>query len=160
MIPRSSVGLRQRVGIAIALILVAASCGDGRGSDAEQESSWGSLAVGPAVPNGGDEALIGGVLTLDGNCTAVETGTESVLLVWPADRTTPVQEEGSISFETLDGELHTLSYGNDVTFAGGGSSVDEGGLPAAAWIERIDWVAEPEQSCVENSRWSITDFVP
>ncbi|MCH7669876.1 MAG: hypothetical protein IIB04_01235 [Acidobacteria bacterium] len=64
MILRSFVGLRHWVGIAMVVILVAAGCGDGSKNDAEGESSWGPLAVGPAVPNGGDEALIGGVLAL------------------------------------------------------------------------------------------------
>jgi hypothetical protein len=42
-----------------------------------------------------------------------------------------------------------------VTFAGGGSSVDEGGMEAEDWVAALEWVSEPPPACVTDTRWVI-----
>ena len=46
-----------------------------------------------------------------------------------------------------------------VSFGGGGTSVEEGGRPAQDFLSEIDWVAEPDFSCVADTRWFIGDLI-
>jgi hypothetical protein len=107
----------------------------------------------------GGEALIQGTLRITDDCVFLDEQGDDVLLVWPADRTTWTPETRTISFERTDGQAVLLADGNEVTFGGGGSSVDEGGMEPEDWVAAIEWVSEPPSACVTDTRWSIGDLV-
>ncbi|MBA2337046.1 MAG: hypothetical protein H0V96_04685 [Acidimicrobiia bacterium] len=80
---------------------------------------------------------------------------QSVLVVWPSEGTTWKSESRVIEYN--DGERTVeLADGAEVSFGGGGDSVDEGGLTASEWVASIDgWVSEPDPSCSADVRWFV-----
>lgn len=84
---------------------------------------------------------------------------DDVLLVWPADRTTWNARARTVTFENFDGTTVTVGDGDEVEMGGGGTSVDEGGLPGAEWLASIEWVAPPDPSCVTDTRWGVGDIL-
>jgi hypothetical protein len=164
----SHIGRRIGVAVVVAVALVALACGDdtdeaGTAGAADRAAtnpgqSWGPLSV-VAGAGSGDEALIQGTLRITDDCVLLNEQGDDVLLVWPADRTTWMPETGTISFERNDGQTVPLADGDEVTFGGGGSSVDEGGMEAEDWVASLEWVSEPPSACVTDTRWSIGDAV-
>jgi hypothetical protein len=162
--------LWRRTGVAVVLTaaLAAAACGDdtdetGTAGVADPTVSnpgqpWGPLSVVPGAGSGA-EALIQGTLRITDDCVFLDERGDDVLLVWPADRTTWTPETGTISFDRTDGQAVPLRDGDEVTLAGGGSSVDEGGMEAADWVAALEWVSEPPLACVTDTRWVIGDLV-
>ncbi|MGH9113876.1 MAG: hypothetical protein ACRDZN_16490 [Acidimicrobiales bacterium] len=162
--------LWRRTGVAafLAAALAAAACGDdtdetGTAGSADPTVSnsgppWGPLSVVPGAGSGA-EALIQGTLRMTGDCVFLDERGDDVLLVWPADRTTWTPETGTISFQRTDGQAVPLADGDEVTLAGGGSSVDEGGREAEDWVAALEWVSEPPSACVTDTRWFIGDLV-
>lgn len=148
--------------VCVAVLATAAtSCGasddDGDGAAATQ-SDWGPLAV-VESSGGGDDALINGTLDLVGDCYILDDGNERVLLVWPADRTAWNADDQTVAFESTDGSTATLGVGDEVSLGGGGNSVNEGGLSAQEWIGNVNWAAQPQESCVGDTRWFVGDVV-
>jgi hypothetical protein len=80
---------------------------------------------------------------------------DDVLLVWPQNRTIWTPEGATVSFLLGEGQWVTFTDGDRVTFGGGGSSVNEGGLAADDWVASIVWVAEPDPACVTDTRWFV-----
>jgi hypothetical protein len=164
----SHIGRRAGVAVVLAAALVAAACGDdtdeaGTAGAPDPTVSnpgqpWGPLSVVPGAGSGG-EALIQGTLRITDDCVFLDEQGDDVLLVWPADRTTWTPETRTISFERTDGQAVPLADGDEVTFGGGGSSVDEGGMEPEDWVAAIEWVSEPPSACVTDTRWSIGDLV-
>jgi hypothetical protein len=164
----SHVGRRAGVAVVLAAALVGAACGDdtdeaGTSGAADRTAAnpgqpWGPLSVVPGAGSGG-EALIQGTLRMADDCVFLNEQGEDVLLVWPADRTTWAPDTGTISFERTDEQTVSLADGDVVTLAGGGSSVDEGGMEAEDWVASLEWVSEPSPACVTATRWFIGDLV-
>ena len=162
--------LWRRTGVAVVLAaaLAAAACGDGTdeaGTASAPDPTvsnpgqpWGPLSVVPGAGSGA-EALIQGTLRMTDDCVFLNEQGDDVLLVWPADRTTWTPETGTISFERTDGQAVPLADGDEVTLAGGGSSIDEGGMEAEDWVASLEWVSEPPSACVTDTRWVIGDLV-
>lgn len=155
-----------RVALLVTGLVMSAACGGGQGrlpgptdpaiSDAKR--SWGPLAVVPP-PEGSGTALIAGTLKVTEECVLLDERGEDVLLVWPADRTHWNPESRTIAFETSDGQMLTLSDGQEVKIGGGGSSMEEGGLSAEAFVTGLNWVSGPQRSCVTDGRWFVADVV-
>jgi hypothetical protein len=161
----SHIGRRTGVAVVLAAALAAAACGDDTDEtgtagapDPTVSNPWGPLSVVPGAGSGA-EALIHGTLRITDDCVFLDERGDDVLLVWPADRTTWTPETGTISFERDDGQAVPLADGDEVTFGGGGSSVDEAGIKAEDWVAAIEWVSEPPPACVTDTRWSISDLV-
>jgi hypothetical protein len=160
---RSHIERHVVVAVVLAGALVATACGDdtdqaatagGADPTATTSRPWGPLAVVPGAGSG-MEALIQGTLRITADCVFLNEQGDDVLLVWPADRTTWTAETGTISFARDDGQTVSLADGDEVTFGGGGSSVDEGDMEAEDWVAAIEWVSEPLPACVTDTRWSI-----
>mgnify|MGYP000411579780 CR=1 FL=1 len=165
--------IRQRVpGLVIAGLLVVSACSGGTATDPTtsapidsssttavsatggSESAWGPLAV---VEGGiGMDAVIQGTITITDECVSLDEGGESVLLVWPSNRTQ--WNEGTATIQFTDPTIGPVSIedGQFVRFGGGGTSVNEGGLAAQDWLDSITWIAEPTLSCVTDTRWSVS----
>jgi hypothetical protein len=129
------------------------------GDEVERSNVWGPLAVVPA-PAGFGEALIQGTLQVTEECVFLDEQGENVILVWPADRTTWNAETRTITFENLDGETVTLGAGDEVGMSGGGSAVNEDGVPNEEWAAGIDWVSPPAASCLTDTRWFVAEAQP
>ncbi len=121
---------------------------------AGDDSTWGPLAV--VAGGNGMDALIQGTIEITEDCVLLNEQGRQVLLVWPADRTQWDAGSATIRFDNPDGGLATITDGQAVRLGGGGTSVDEGGLGAAEWLESINWVAEPPLSCVAGIRWNVS----
>ena len=162
--------IRRRAGVAVVLAaaLAAAGCGDdtdeaGPAGVPDRTVSnpgppWGPLSVVPGAGSGA-EALIHGTLRMTDDCVFLDEQGNDVLLVWPADRTTWTPETGTVSFERTDGQPVPLTDGDEVTLAGGGSNVDEGGMETEDWVASLEWVSEPPPACVTDTRWSVGDLI-
>lgn len=145
-------GIRAITGLLCAVFVLTAY--DGQQSDVSDER-WGPLAV--ASPyRGAGQALFVGVLRVTEECVFLEQGNERTLLVWESDRTSWSPETRTISFDAQGGTV-TVSDRDHVRLGGGGSAVDEGGLAPDEWVESIDWVASPSQSCLTDARFSVGD---
>lgn len=144
-----------------AVLLMAGACG--AAEDAGDEPSvtgterWGPLAV-VGGRDGSDGALVAGTLSITEECVQLDEQGELVLLIWPddlvtwsADRKSITVASGSQTFELVDGDT--------VTLGGGGSSVGEGGLATADFTATIDWVNEPSEACVTDTRWFVGQVV-
>lgn len=101
------------------------------------------------------EALTSGTLRLTEDCAVLDTGGEDVLLVWPADRTTWNADERTVTLEDVNGDRGTAGDGDQIRVGGGGSTVDEGGAQGDEWVEGVDWVSAPDESCPSDSRWIV-----
>ncbi|MGH9052685.1 MAG: hypothetical protein ACRDWX_06700 [Acidimicrobiia bacterium] len=147
-------------------MMTVVACGGGQGRSqsptdpaiSDTERSWGPLAVEP-LPEGSGAALIAGTLKVTEDCVILDEQGEDVLLVWPADRTSWNPESRTIAFETRDGQMVTLTDGDEVKFGGGGSSMEEDGLSAEAFVTSVKWVSQPQPSCVTDARWFVGDVV-
>lgn len=135
-----------------------AAPGVAQGPD-EKSEEWGPLAV-VASPDGFDEALIEGRLQVTEQCVFLDEQGENVILVWPADRTTWNAGTRTITFQNLDGEAVTLGAGDKVRMGGGGSSINEDGVPNEEWAAGIEWVSPPAPSCVTETRWFVAEAEP
>ncbi len=144
------------------MLVPAVGCGGaGFGGDTSIQPSsspgavWGPLAVVPprfAEP----AALFGGTVRIDDECVYVEDVRGNLtLLVWPADKTEWDSKQAAIRFRNRDGSGVVLRNGDEASFTGGGSSVDEGGGSGGEWIQRIPWMARPAASCQLDSRWDV-----
>lgn len=149
--------------MAVALGLGAVACSDddtsdpadvGDASPPAEEARWGPLAV-VEGGRGSDAALIRGVLVITDDCVLLDERGESVLLVWPDDMVSWDAGNATVEVPTGDGPTEELHDGDTVRLGGGGSSVAEGGLPAADFVESIDWIAAPDPSCVTDTRWFV-----
>ena len=79
--------------------------------------------------------------------------------MWPSNRTSWNAETGDVTFESTSGEIVELVDGDAVSFSGGGSSTQEGGLPPNEFLSSIEWASEPAISCVADTRWFVGDYV-
>jgi hypothetical protein len=163
----SPIGRRAGAAVVLAAALFGTACGDDTDETgtsgavdrtATDAGPWGPLSVVPGAASGA-EALIQGTLQMTDDCVFLNEQGKDVLLVWPADRTTWAPETGTISFERTDEQTVPLADGDEVTLAGGGSSVDEGGMEAEDWVASLEWVSEPPPACVTDTRWFIGDLV-
>lgn len=137
--------------------LLFTACGAGGDQPAAQtsEESWGPLAVFEASEGVVRTALIGGTLRLTEDCAFLDTWTEDMLLVWPDYRTTWNADERTVTLEDFSGDKGTAGDGDEIRVGGGGSAVDEGGAPGDEWVEGVDWVSAPDESCPIDSRWFV-----
>lgn len=125
----------------------------------QASGAWGPLAV--VAETAGREARTRGTLRLSEVCAIMEDpdGTQ-VLLVWPGDRTIWDEVSRTITVRSLGGVPVLVADGSVLTFTGGGSSIDEDGLPVDAWLESLDWQARPDGSCPMESRWLVGEIDP
>ena len=65
----------------------------------------------------------------------------------------------TVSFARVDAERTELQDGDEMTFAGGGTGIKEGGASAEEFLASIAWVSEPSPECVTDTRWFIGDLV-
>lgn len=145
---------RGMAALTLAGLLFSACAAGGDQPAAQRSDEWGPLAV--AEPSGGVmEALTGGTLRLAEDCAFLDTGDEDMLLVWPADRTTWNPDGRTVTLEDFNGDRGTGGDGDAIRVGGGGSTVDEGAAPGDEWVERIDWVSAPDESCPTDSRWIV-----
>ncbi len=129
--------------------------GSGRGPLASASAAWGPLAIVPA-PQAVAEAQTTGILRITESCALLEEPEGALaLLIWPANRTTWVVEEGAIRFTNLDNSTVTLRDGERVSLGGGGSSLAEGGIPGDEFVRQTEWVSPPSPSCPNDVRWSV-----
>jgi len=163
----TSVGRRSLLGrLAVSALsaLVVISCAsparqraiDSQPAAGEVERPWGPLAVVPGP--GGEESLIEGSLRVGDQCVLLDERGEDVLLIWPADRTRWDADSETITFESTTGEIVTLGDGDHVAFGGGGSSVEEGGQSAGAFVAGLDWVSPPAPECMVDTRWFVNEL--
>jgi len=127
-------------------------------TEPDEPYSWGPLAV-LSGEAGGTEALIAGTVRITDGCVVLSEQGADVLLLWPSEETIWNTETEAVSFETLGGAIVELRDGDRVSLAGGGSSVDEGGKSASEFLASVDWVSEPDASCVTDTRWFVNDVV-
>ena len=113
------------------------------------------------APPNGDFSRLPGVLRLTDQCAMLEAATgDSVLLAWPATETTWQPETKTVVYRRPSGELAEARDGDAVVLTGSGevfSGPESEGLTVEAWIDRLDWVAPPDQDCTADSSWSIGD---
>ncbi len=158
---------RAAVGLVVVLAIVVGACGGGDTGGTsdppgttegpvgvEGDGEWGPLAVVPPA-DGSDGALIQGTLRVTEDCVLLSEQGDDVLLVWPADRTIWSPDVSTVSFLLGAGQWATFADGDRVTFGGGGSSTDEGGLADDDWVAGIVWVSEPDAACVTDTRWFV-----
>jgi len=122
---------------------------------------WGPLAVAECCV-GGDFARNEGLLHISDRCVNLEVGSgRSLLLLWGSDTTTWDPEANAIHFQRRDGQGVELRDGQSVIVGGSGEAFTDDpdaseGLPWHEWVERIDWVAEPDESCaVADGSWGV-----
>lgn len=121
-----------------------------------QSPEWGPLAVAESV--GGDHALISGTIQITDRCVLLDEGGDAVLLVWPHEGTTWDGEEMAVELVGRSGERAVLQDGDQVSFGGGGSSVDEDGTTASDFLESVTWISEPHRECVGDVRWFVGEL--
>jgi len=122
------------------------------------DSLWGPLAV-VSGGEGSDDALIFGTIHVGDGCVLLNEQGDDVLLVWPSDKTSWNPATEVVSFDTRRGTTLELHEGDTVSLGGGGTSVAEGGLSAAEFLASVDWVSEPDPSCVPEIRWFVGDVI-
>jgi hypothetical protein len=137
--------MRWPVVVAAVTVIVAASCG-------ESQSEWGPLALVDAT---GDTARTEGTVRITDECVLLDTGGETQLLVWPADRSRWNRDDRTISFTSLAGVELFVASDQFVVLGGGGSSAAEDG---ERWADRIDWARRPAPACVTDSAWFVSDI--
>ncbi len=158
----------------LVLALVAAACSDNGGDTTTTTTSPAPISTStapdqpaddPAGPlavvlpaEGSDGALIQGTLRITNECVLLDERGDEVLLVWPGDRASWDPDTRTIAFQAGDGVV-TLADGDEVTFGGGGSSADEGGLRSEDWVATVPWVSEPDPACLRDIRWFIGELV-
>lgn len=124
-----------------------------------EDPSWGPLAV-VAPDSGGGDALIHGTVHMTDTCVLLNEQGDDVLLLWPADRTSWDAEKRRVIFdEDANGSTTTIGNGDKVSLGGGGSSVDEGGVPSDTFMDSVEWAASPNPSCVTDVRWAVGSVV-
>lgn len=120
---------------------------------------YGPLATANGV--GGDLALASGTLVFTDTCVFLVTDGVERLLVWPAELVRWNDDMEEISFTRPDGsEKLKLEDGQEVALGGGGVFGEEGDPSVEVLTETIDWVSEPDSSCVTPTWWFVTDLVP
>lgn len=122
-------------------------------------TGWGPLAV-VSAEQGGDGALIEGVLNIDDACVLLDERGDDVLLIWPDELTTWDGESQTIMFESASGEVVAFHDGDQVSFGGGGSSLAEDGRSSEEFVGSIEWVSEPKARCLVGTRWFINELAP
>jgi hypothetical protein len=122
---------------------------------------WGPLAV-AACCVGGDFARNEGVLHISDRCVSLDASSgQSILLLWGSDTTTWDPQANAIHLKGWDGQVVTLRDGQSIIVGGSGESFTDDpaaseGLPWQEWVERIDWVAEPDESCAAaDGYWGV-----
>lgn len=135
---------------------VSAAPSDDASEGPTRSPEWGPLAV--AEFGGGDDALISGTIQITDRCVLLDEGGDAVLLVWPHEGTTWDSEEMAVELVGRSGERAVLQDGDQVSFGGGGSSVDEDGTTASDFLESVTWIAEPHRECVSDVRWFVGDL--
>lgn len=94
----------------------------------------------------GSEALISGTLEITTDCVFLRSGGDRRLLVWPSEGTSWDSGSRTIRY-SADGEVE-LHDGDSFHVAGGGDSEAESGVGDHAWVESIEWAAEPDAECL------------
>lgn len=120
-------------------------------------NDWGPLAVVAAT---GDMALTQGTLNITNDCVFLEANGTLVLLVWPAEQTRWNAGTGTISFTTLAGDIRTLTTDDLLSLGGGGWSPTESGQNFREWAASVDWVNPPNDACLTDGAWFVTDVLP
>lgn len=101
------------------------------------------------------EARLQGTIRVTDQCTFVDSGDFTLLLVWPADRTTWDADDQRVTLASLDGETVTWSDGDRMIVGGGGSSASELGLSPEQHVARMEWVAAPDSRCPAEHVWIV-----
>lgn len=109
---------------------------------------WGPLAV---VARTGDDARTEGTLRITEECVFIDSGGETSLLVWPADRTVWDPALRTVSFTRPTGEVIALRSGQVVALGGGSSTKARDG--------EVDWIAPPAPECLTDARWFVSDVL-
>lgn len=122
---------------------------------------WGPLAVADCCV-GGDFARNEGVLRISDRCVNLDVSNgRSLLLLWGSDTTTWDSAANAIHLKRWDGQVVVLRDGQRVIVGGSGEAFTDDpdaseGLPWHEWVERMDWVAEPDESCaVADGYWGV-----
>jgi hypothetical protein len=151
--------VRVNIPALLCLAVLLAACGDDDQTPGEAAlgDRYGPLAVVAGQPSG-NEALISGTLKVTSDCVFLQSGSEDVVLVWPEEATDWEPDSATISYGS-GRERVKLAGGDEVSFGGGGSSVQEDGLKAAEWMRSVKWVSQPASSCVTDTRWFVGDLV-
>ena len=102
------------------------------------------------------QARNAGTLVLEDRCVFLERGGERVLLIWPAGQTSWLSASAEISFRNWSGESRTLRNGQPVALGGGSLSPMLDGPAGEKVVRQIDWVAAPDQGCVEHPMWLVS----
>ncbi len=107
-------------------------------------AEWGPLAVENGQPN---PALAGifGTLEITAECVRLVYPGGPALLQWPSATTSWDEASRQIEFTSLDGERHTFSDGNRVSFSGS-TTTDPGSVP---------WAKPPDSSCSYSEIWGV-----
>lgn len=101
-----------------------------------------------------------GTLRITESCVYAESPGERMVLVWHAERTDWDGNARTITLRNHDGTVVVLRDGDGVRGSGGGSSFDEGGGTAEAWLASVAWVSAPRPDCPMDARWFVNDLAP
>jgi hypothetical protein len=138
--------------ISVVALGAVASCGD---STPTADEDWGPLAVARGDASG-QEAGLEGTLRIDDKCVTVETGGERLLVVWPSDSTKWDADAETITYEaTDDGSEVLLRSGDEVRIGGGGWAAGEDEGDPAEWAGTTEWVNEPAEECLTDTRFFL-----
>lgn len=149
-----------QLAIALAFVAVGAACASPASPTQMASDPWGPLAVVDAPPNG-DFSRMPGVLRLTDQCAMLEADTgELVLLAWPVNETAWRPETESVDYQRPSGNPVQVHDGDAMVLTGSGevfSGPESEGLTVEAWIDRLDWIAAPDEDCTADRSWSIGD---
>ena len=136
---------------AVSLLLAACTAS----TDAGLDGHWGPLAV--TDPDGGMDALMVAELVVDKGCVLVSEEGEEVLVIWPKNQTGWDPAAETVLFERSDGTILELRDGDLLELGGGGDNIYEAGASRESLVESTDWVSPPDDSCLRDIVWSISD---
>lgn len=112
-------------------------------------ADWGPLAV--AERASGDEALIGGTLSITESCVTIDDDDRELTVVWPAEATRWTGDDRTIHLVGTEGSETVFQHGEAVTLGGSvGATVGrETAVP-------VSWLAEPDPRCPGPPYWFVT----
>lgn len=125
---------------------------------------WGPLAVTRGL-SGGDMSRAEGTIRITDSCVLLEDRKgHTDILQWGAGQTTWDPETNEVQFRNRDGEIIAVRDGQDVALGGSGEHfsddpTDRDAVPRDEWMDRMDWVAEPDPSCTYDGSWSVGNVV-
>lgn len=139
--------------VAVGLCLLVAACGvdSPQGGLAGEPTNVGSDDWGPMAvvdEHAGNGELVAGTLEVTSGCVILdERGHQRLVMAWPSDLSSWIEESGAIGFDSSTGERLVLQDQYRVSITG----------TRVAEQASLDWVNAPRPDCVSGGVFLVSD---